>query len=402
LPNSKSKSSRKALPPTAPRLLVGLMAGTSLDGVDAALVRVAGPATAPRVRLLEFIPAPYSPGVRRRVLRVAAGHPVPAGEISQLNFLLGALFADAAIEVCRKAGITTRRLAGIGTHGQTIFHQGNATAEAGHKIGSTFQIAEPAVIAEGTGAMVVANFRTADMAAGGQGAPLVPLVDYLLLRDGKQGTVALNIGGISNVTVIPAGAAVEDVYGFDTGPGNMIMDVLVRTFTRGRRHYDQNGRMAARGEVLEDLLAHALRYPFFRKQPPKSAGREQFGEEFVKRVFLSRFPGVRAEDLLRTANELTAATIAGALRRFVFPRTSIARLVVSGGGAHNQLLVRRISEMLPEIKVMTSDVFGLPVDAKEAVAFAILADRTLHGLPGNLPAVTGARKAVVLGSVSRP
>jgi anhydro-N-acetylmuramic acid kinase len=402
LPNSKSKSSRKPSPSAAPRLLVGLMAGTSLDGVDAALVRVTGPATAPRARLLEFISAPYSPSVRRRVLRVAAGEPVAAREVSQLNSLLGALFADAAMEVCHKAGITTRRLAGIGSHGQTIFHQGNATVEAGRKVRSTLQIADPAAIAERTGAVVVANFRTADMAAGGQGAPLVPLVDYLLLSDRKQGTVALNIGGIANVTVMPAGAAEEDVYGFDTGPGNMVMDGLVRTFTRGRRHYDPNGRMAARGEILDDLLAQVLLHRFFRKRPPKSAGREQFGEEFVKRFFLSRFPGARAEGLLRTANELTARTIAGALRQFVLPRASIARLVVSGGGAHNRLLVRRLGELLPEIKVMTSDVFGLPVEAKEAIAFAILADRTLHRLPGNLPAVTGARKSVVLGSISRP
>lgn len=378
------------------------MAGTSLDGVDAALVHVTGAATAPRVRLLEFIAVPYSPGVRSHLLRIAAGHPVPAGEVSQLNFLLGTLFANAAIEVCRKAGFSPSRLAGIGSHGQTIFHQGNATAEAGYKVSSTFQIAEPAVIAERTGAVVVANFRTADVAAGGQGAPLVPILDYLLLNDGNDGTVTLNIGGIANVTVVPAGAALEDVYGFDTGPGNMIMDSLMRAFTSGRKHYDSNGRLAARGKVIEDLLTLVLRYGFFRKQPPKSAGREQFGEEFVKRLFLSRLPDARKQDLLRTANELTAATVAGALRQFVFPRVEIKRLIISGGGAHNRLLMSRIGELLPGIKVMRSDKFGLPVDAKEAIAFAILADRTLHGLPGNLPAVTGARKAVVLGNTSRP
>jgi anhydro-N-acetylmuramic acid kinase len=378
------------------------MAGTSLDGVDAALVRLAGPATAPRVRLLEFISVPYPAGVRRRVLRVAAGQPVPAGEISQLNFLLGTLFADSALQVCRKAGVTPGQLAGIGSHGQTIFHQGNATREEGHKISSTLQIAEPAVIAERTGAPVVADFRTADMAAGGQGAPLVPLVDYLLLRDRKQGTVALNIGGIANITVIPAGAAAEDVYGFDTGPGNMIIDGLVRTFTRGRRNYDSEGRMAARGKVLDDLLARLLKFPFFSKRPPRSAGREQFGEEFIKRFFMNRFRDACSQDLLRTANELTARTVAGALQCFVFPRAGVDRLVASGGGTHNRLLLNRIHELLPEIKVITSDALGLPVDAKEAIAFAVLADRTLHGLPGNLPAVTGARRAVVLGSVSRP
>ncbi|HUX10485.1 MAG TPA: anhydro-N-acetylmuramic acid kinase [Terriglobia bacterium] len=402
MPNLKSKSSRKVLRPAGARLLVGLMAGTSLDGVDAALVRLRGPATAPRVRLLGFASVPYPPGVRRRILRVAAGQLATAGEISQLNFLLGELFADAAIEVCRESGIAPRRLAGIGSHGQTIFHQGLPTLVAGHKVSSTLQIAEPAVIAERTGARVVANFRTADLAAGGQGAPLVPLVDYLLFRDRKRGAVALNIGGIANITVIPAGASAEDVYGFDTGPGNMIMDGLVRAFTRGRRPYDSGGRLAARGQVLDDVLERVLRFPFFRQPPPKSAGREQFGEEFAKRFFLSRLPGARPEDLLRTASELTARTIAGALRQFVSPRASVRRLIVSGGGAHNGLLLSRIAELLPEIQVMTSDAFGLPVDAKEAIAFAILADRTLQNLTGNLPAVTGARRAVVLGNVSRP
>ena len=386
----------------APRLLVGLMAGTSLDGVDGALVRLSGPATAPRVRLLEFISVPYPMAVRRRVLRVAAGQPVAAAEISQLNFLLGTFFADAALEVCRKAGVAPGRLFGIGSHGQTIFHQGNATAEAGRNISSTLQIAEPAVIAERAGVPVAANFRTADMAAGGQGAPLVPLVDYLLLRDKKQGTVALNIGGIANITVIPAGAEADDVYGFDTGPGNMVMDGLVGEFTRGRRQYDSEGRMAARGKVLDELLAELLKFLFFRKRPPKSAGREQFGEEFIRRFIVSRFPNARREDLLRTANELTARTIAGALERFVLPRAAVDRLVASGGGAHNRLLLNRIRELLPEIKVIASDALGLPVDAKEAIAFAVLADRTLQGLPGNLPAVTGAHRAVVLGSVSRP
>lgn len=398
MPNLKNKSSRDA----GARLLVGLMAGTSLDGVDAALVRITGPAAAPRVRLLEFLSVPYAVGVRRRVLRVAAGQPVAAGEISQLNFLLGTLFADAAVQVCRKSGIAPERLAGIGSHGQTIFHQGSAASEAGRQISSTLQIAEPAVIAERTGTRVVANFRTADMAAGGQGAPLVPLVDTLLLRHEKQGTVALNIGGIANVTVIPAGTALEDVYGFDTGPGNMLMDGLVRAFTRGRRHYDADGRMAARGRVLDDLLSKVLRFPFFRKKPPKSAGREQFGEEFLQRFFLSSLPGARKEDLLRTSNELTARTIADALRRFVDPKAGVERLVVSGGGAHNPLLIRRIGELLPEVSVTFADDFGLPADAKEAMAFAVLADRTLHGLPGNVPAVTGARRAVVLGSVTRP
>jgi anhydro-N-acetylmuramic acid kinase len=257
------------------------------------------------------------------------------------------------------------------------------------------------VIAERTGAPVVADFRTEDIAAGGQGAPLLPMVDYLLLRDKRRGTVALNIGGIANVTVIPAAAKPQQVFGFDTGPGNMVMDALVRHFTRGRKTYDAGGRLAARGKVLAPLLADALKFPFFQRTPPKSAGREQFGTWFLKHYFLKQKP-VRFYDLLRTATELTACAVADALERFVFPRVRIHRLILSGGGVHNRLLLACLQQLLPRLQMELSDAYGLPVDAKEAIAFAILADRTLHRLPGNLPSVTGARRAVVLGKLLRP
>jgi anhydro-N-acetylmuramic acid kinase len=239
------------------------------------------------------------------------------------------------------------------------------------------------------------------MAAGGQGAPLVPMVDYLLLRDKKQGTVALNIGGIANLTVIPANAQPEDVFGFDTGPGSMVIDGLVRHFTKGRRSYDAGGRWAAQGRVLEPLLDRMLAFPFFRREPPKSAGREQFGRWFLEYYFL-KGRHARPEDLLRTAGELTVATVASALERFVFPRTHADRLIISGGGAHNRVLLAGLQAFLPGLSIELSDRYGLPADAKEAIAFAVLADRTMHGLPGNLPKVTGARRAVVLGTLTRP
>jgi anhydro-N-acetylmuramic acid kinase len=386
------------------RLVVGLMSGTSMDGVDAALVRLTGTAEQPRVRLLAFVTLPYPPDVRWWIMHVATGDPATAGEVSQLNFLLGELFAKAALRVCRAAHVTIRRVSVIGSHGQTIYHQGRPELIPDHRAAvgpNTLQIAEPAVIAERTGAPVVADFRTADVAAGGQGAPLVPMVDYVLLRDARKGTVALNIGGIANVTVIPAKAKPLDIVGFDTGPGNMVSDALVRLFTNEREYYDAGGRVAALGKVNEPLLADALRHPFFLRPPPKSAGREQFGRAFVERYFLSR-KRPRFEDLLRTSLELTARTIAAALARFVFPGAKIDRLIVSGGGAHNPLLVKRLAELLPHLTVELSDHYGLPVDAKEAIAFAILADRTLHGLPGNLPSVTGARRAVVLGKIVKP
>ncbi|MFZ0961456.1 MAG: anhydro-N-acetylmuramic acid kinase [Terriglobia bacterium] len=406
------------------RLVVGLISGTSMDGIDAALVRISGPEAKPRVRLMAFETLAYSAAVRQTILRIATGEAVTAGEISQLNFLLGELFAEAALRVCQKARVPPSRLAVIGSHGQTIYHQGVPTSVDGRSITSTLQFAEPSIIAERTGAPVVADFRTADMAAGGQGAPLVPMVDYLLLRAARRGTVALNIGGIANLTVIPAGAAPEEVFGFDTGPGNMIIDGLVRYFTSGQEAYDAGGRWAARGRVIEPLLAEILRHPFFAQPPPKSAGREQFGQHFLKEYFLpGKSPinadrsstgqidnrpsaidnqrGARPEDLLRTATELTVRTIADALERFVLSKVAIHRLIISGGGAHNRLLEARLTELLPKLRVNRSDEFGLDVDAKEAIAFALLADRTLHGLPGNLPSVTGARRPVVLGKIMR-
>jgi anhydro-N-acetylmuramic acid kinase len=382
-----------------------------MDGIDAALVRITGPATEPRTRLLAFTVLPYPRVIRQRLMHVAGGQPTTAGEISELNFILGEMFGMAAFEVCRQGGVSPKRLVAIGSHGQTIFHEGGSGlshrkskraklgANAASQV-STLQIGEPAVIAAKTGVAVVSNFRTADIAAGGQGAPLVPLVDYLLLRDTQLGTVALNIGGIANFTVIPARAHQDAVVGFDTGPGNMVMDALMRHATGGRKTFDRGGRLASQGKVLQFVLDDVMRLPYFRQKPPKSAGREQFGAEFVQRYFLKQ-RGARPADLLCTATELTARTVSDSLQRFVFPAAKIDRLIVSGGGAHNQFLLGRLAALLPGILVHVSDQFGLPVDAKEAMAFAVLADRTVHGLAGNLPSVTGARKAVILGTVTR-
>ena len=383
------------------RLAVGLMSGTSMDGIDAALVRISGSPERPRVRLLKFLTNPYEPEVRKAIAHVASGAPASASAISQLNFLLGELFADAALAVCRRARVSSKGLTVIGSHGQTVYHQGARSREAGREIASTLQIAEPAVIAERTGAPVVADFRPADIAAGGQGAPLVPIVDYLLLRHAREGRVALNIGGIANVTVIPASARPDAVFGFDTGPGNMVMDALVRHFTKCRESYDAGGRVASLGKVDKAALAYALTDPFFRREPPKSAGREQFGRVFVYRYFLAR-RRPRFTDTVSSATELTARTIAEALERFVLPRVKIHRVIVSGGGAHNKFLMERLEILLPQLKVEPSGRYGLPVDAKEAIAFAVLADRTMHGLHGNLPSVTGAARPVVLGKLVQP
>jgi anhydro-N-acetylmuramic acid kinase len=378
------------------KLALGIMSGTSADGIDVALVRVAGR----RASLEDFSAFPFPRGVQKMILRLGEGRTVTTAEISQLNFLLGEIFAAAALAACRKFRVTPSQIDVIGSHGQTVFHQGMPSAFHGRRVASTFQIGDPSVIAVRTGIATVGDFRPADMAAGGQGAPLVPFVDFLLYRHGRIGRVALNIGGIANVTVIPAGVKLEDVFAFDTGPGNMVMDALVRRFTRGRKGFDRNAELAAKGKLLPELLRMLLRDNYFSKLPPKSAGREQYGEEYL-RALLSHREARRAnpEDMIRTATILTALSVLDAFHKFIGPKTKIGELIVSGGGAHNPLLMAQLESGLDGVRVRTADELGVPGDAKEAFAFAVLAWETLHKRPANVPGATGAKKAVVLGKL---
>ena len=381
-------------------LALGIMSGTSADGIDVALVQIAG-----RSATLEnFAALPFPPRVRDAILKLGEGRAVTTGEISQLNFLLGEIFAHAALTACRKFKVWPSKIAVIGSHGQTVFHQGVPSQFCGRAVASTLQIGEPSVIAARTGITTVGDFRPADMAAGGQGAPLVPFVDFLLYRDARIGRVALNIGVISNVTVIPAGAKIEDVFAFDVGPGNMVIDALVRRFTHRRAAYDRNGEMAAKGTLLPGLLQSLLGDKYFSELPPKTAGREQYGEKYVRSLLAHREARrANPEDVVRTATILTALSILDAFHRFIVPRTTsrakLAELIVSGGGAHNPVLMAQIESGLNGIRVRAAGELGVPGDAKEAFAFAILAHRTMRKQPANVPGVTGARKAVVLGKV---
>jgi anhydro-N-acetylmuramic acid kinase len=377
-------------------LALGIMSGTSADGIDVALVRLAGRKTS----LENFAAFPFPAGVQKAILNLAEGRGVTTSEISQLNFLLGEIFAGAALAACRKFRIAPARIAVIGSHGQTVFHQGTPAPFLGRFVASTLQIGEPSVIAARTGITTVGDFRPADMAAGGQGAPLVPLVDFLLYRHPRIGRVALNIGGIANLTVIPGGAQLEDVFAFDTGPGNMLIDALVRRFTQGRKKFDRGAEMAAKGTLLPGLLQEMLRDKYFYALPPKTAGREQYGEEYVG-TLLSHREARRAkpENVIRTATILTALSIVDAFHHFVAPRAKIRELIVSGGGAHNPLLMSQIESGLNRVRVREAGELGVPGDAKEAFAFAVLAYQTLRRKPANVPGATGARKAVVLGKV---
>jgi len=381
--------------------VLGLMSGTSADGIDVALVRISGPVVSPRAKLVGFTDFPYPSTVRAAVLRLANGASTTTREISQLNFRLGGLFANAALRACKRFGVSAQRVALIGSHGQTIYHQGAASEFLGARTSSTLQIGEPAVIAERTGITTVADFRPADIAAGGQGAPLVPFVDYLLYRHPRVGRIALNIGGIANLSVIPAAAKPREVFAFDTGPGNMIIDALAAHFSRGRLRFDRNAALARRGHLDGALLSQLLGHSFFRKSPPKSAGREEFGAEYTARLIaLAKRRRVAPADLIHTATAFTAATIAQACERFVLRRVrNVRELIATGGGARNPLLIAYLAALLPSLKLVPADAFGVPVDAKEAFAFAILAFVAFHQRANNLPSATGARHPAVLGKL---
>jgi anhydro-N-acetylmuramic acid kinase len=382
--------------------VLGMMSGTSADGIDVALVRISGapPAIAAKFEGHHHVrfPAP----VREAILRLANGATTTTAEISQLNFLLGEEFARAAIAACKKWRVPLRQISLIGSHGQTIFHQGVAAGFLGRRVASTFQIGEPSIIAERTGVVTIGDFRPADMAAGGQGAPLVPFVDYLLYRDARIGRVALNVGGIANLTVIPPGARPSQLFAFDIGPGNMVIDAIVEIATRGRAHYDRDARLAIRGKLIPALLSTLLREPYLRKRPPKTAGREQFGRAYAEKILASgKRHHASTENMVRTATVFTSLAIADALRRFVLPRTRVDELIVAGGGARNPLLMAQMAASLPEIEIVPASEFGIPAEAKEAFAFAVMAYEAYHGRANTLPSATGARHPAVMGKLVR-
>jgi anhydro-N-acetylmuramic acid kinase len=381
-------------------LVLGLMSGTSADGIDVALARISGAPPRVKVQLLNHTAVKFPAQVRAEILRVAEQRPITAGELSQLNFRLGQLFADAAKTACKRFRVAISSVDLIGSHGQTIFHQGVAANYLGASTSSTLQIGEAAVIAARTGVTTVADFRPADMAVGGQGAPLVPYADYLLYSDRKLGRASLNLGGIANVTVIPADAARERVFAFDTGPANMLIDALVAHFTGDRKKFDDGARMALAGRAIPALLDELMRDPYLKLKPPKSTGREYYGADYAKRLLtLGRRYGAKPDDLIRCVTIFTALSVVDAVNRFVTTKTRLNQLIVSGGGARNPLIMAQLAAALPGVEVLPSSRLGVPEEGKEAFAFALLAYETFHQRAGNVFSATGAIGPAVLGKI---
>ena len=382
-------------------VVAGVMSGTSADGVDVALVRISPRrAQLPTVKLLGHREFPYPSKVRSVLLRFMEGQAMSAAAISQLNWTLGGFYAECVASTCTSL---SQQIALIGVHGQTVYHQSTARPYLGRATRATWQLGEAAVLRERLGVPVVSDFRPADLAAGGQGAPLVPVLDHCLFRSPTASRLLLNLGGIANLSLIPALAKPDQVIAFDTGPANMVCDALM--MSEFGKAFDRDGKIAAGGRVLDAVVTRILKQPYFRQSPPKSCGREQFGEAFAQRfALMCRQSGGNAADTLASATDLTVASIALAIDRFCSPRLPPGPIEVvgSGGGTRNIFLMKTLAERLRVrgIPLLTTDDLGVTSQSKEAVAFALLAWLTWHGLPGNLPSATGATHPVILGKVS--
>jgi anhydro-N-acetylmuramic acid kinase len=380
--------------------VAGIMSGTSADGIDVAVVRILSGKERPKLTLLAHEGFPFPAALRRAVLAAMNADSTSTAELARLNWRLGLAYAEAVEATIKRRKV---KLDLIGCHGQTLFHQARAEVYAGRKFACTWQAGEAAVIAAAIGIPVVSNFRPADMAVGGQGAPLVPLLDFVMFADMRRGRVLQNIGGIANLTAIPAAATAERVIAFDTGPGNMVIDALAQKLFD--KPFDRSGAYAAAGTVLGTVLAEELRNPYFRLKPPRTAGREQFGRAYAAEFLVKcRRQSEKPEDALATATALTAQTIAESYKRFVLPRMQMSEVdyIVSGGGARNRTLMAMLAQRLEPLgcELAASEQFGLPAEAKEAAAFALLAWQTWRQRPGNVPSATGAARAAILGQVT--
>ena len=413
--------------------VIGLMSGTSADGIDACLVEISGNGLHTRINVIVSETYPYDETTRTAILDTCNPETGTVDKVCQLNFHLGKLFANAAKSIANKVHISIKDIDLIGSHGQTIYHLPNQTTmkktedrnqksevrsnesnsntvdiDAFKKemwdlphIRSTLQIGEPSVIAQETGVTTVADFRPRDMAAGGQGAPLVPYVDFLLFRDKEKGRALQNIGGIANVTVLPKNCGINDVIAFDTGPGNMIIDRITELVTNNTHHFDEGGKLAERGRIHDSLLAVLLAHPYLSKPPPKTTGREEFGISFADNLYKDAIhSGIKDMDILATVTAFTARSIADSYKHWILSKHPLSEIILSGGGSHNDTLIKFLRQYLePIIQIHLINKFGISPNTKEALAFAILANETISYNPNNIPSATGAREAVIMGKI---
>jgi anhydro-N-acetylmuramic acid kinase len=387
----KEKQSRK---------IIGLMSGTSCDGIDACLVNITGNGLSTEVDIIGYETYSYKSKIRELIIDVSHKETGTVDKICKLNFTLGKLFADAARQIAGKLSVSISDIDVIGSHGHTIYHVSSLKEKIDNEVRSTLQIGEPSVIAQETGVATVADFRTRDIAAGGEGAPLVPYADFILFgRDGISRAVQ-NIGGISNVTFLSASCDIGEIIAFDNGPGNMIIDRFAETITDGKLKYDKNGSLASKGKLNQDLLERLCTHPYLSKPPPKSTGREEFGIQFSDKLLKEvRQNNMDIFDAIKTITVFTAKSIYDSYKKFILPSNKITEVIISGGGVHNPVLFQYLKDYLRDIKISKTDEFGIPAETKEALAFAILANETVCGNPGNVPSATGAWESVVLGKI---
>lgn len=373
------------------RIVAGYMSGTSMDGTDVAIVRIRGSGRATEARLIGFAGETYDPVLRRRLLNLATPGAFTGFEVTRLSYEVAHVHAEVLIRLAKRIGLVLPDIDLIGYHGVTLYHHGGLRSDIG----------EAAILAARTGAVVIGDLRESDCAAGGQGAPLSPYVDWILFGDPVKTRAVQNIGGIANVCAIPAGGGAEDLIGFDTGPGNMVTDGLVTLITEGNQIYDRDGAIAASGRVDGALLAELMAHPYIRRGLPKCTGREEFGQFFAADLLRSaRDRGIADADTVATATAFTAHAIVDAYRRFISPRHRIDEVILGGGGIHNPVLMATLARLLAPVPVHTHDDHGIPSDAREALSWAILANETLHGHPANVPQVTGATRRVILGKIT--
>ncbi len=375
-------------------LTIGLISGTSFDGVDAALVKFMQGNLNPI--FIDGIVFKYPPQIREKIRRlinvIETRRGVSLQEISQLNFLIGNVFADAALKIIKKNNLKKKDILLIGSHGQTIHHHPKIESFAKYKINSTLQIGESAIIAFRTGIKTISNFREADIAAGGTGAPLVPYLDQIVFGDSKVLKAGLNIGGISNITIM--GRTINPIA-FDIGPGNGLIDLICNLYFK--KDFDLNGEIAKKGKIDFDAVKKALKDPYFKQKPPKSIGKEYFNLSFIQKYFSQV---KNPEDKIATLTYFTAKTIEKAFADFIFSKYKVKELVISGGGLKNKVLIDHLKKLLPNLQFSTSDKYGLPYKYKEAILFALLGYTCLKGIPNNIPSCTGARKKVVTGKMT--